>query len=90
MQAISDAQHYIYFENQFFISGTAPGVQNQVTKAVVNKILSAIRENRKFKVYVVFPQPEFVTKQNVPVLKYQYYTISRGSDSLANLTNSRR
>jgi phospholipase D1/2 len=43
-------------ENQFFVTNTTPGhgpVQNLIGKAIVERILSAARAGKKFKVVVV-------------------------------------
>lgn len=43
VQAIETAQHFVYIENQFFISGNCgQGVRNQVGKALVDRISRAI------------------------------------------------
>ena len=64
---------------QFFVSGTAGfGVENQIANLLVEKILNAIRNKRVFRVFVVFPHPELIGHDNLPVLKFTYDTISRG------------
>uniref|UniRef100_A0A8C6PMQ1 phospholipase D n=1 Tax=Nothobranchius furzeri TaxID=105023 RepID=A0A8C6PMQ1_NOTFU len=53
---IKNSEHYIYIENQFFISCTeGTTVKNGIGKAVVDRILRAHREQKKFRVFVVIP-----------------------------------
>eukprot|EP01134_Creolimax_fragrantissima_P007801 CFRG7801T1 len=90
LSAISKAQHYIYIENQFFVTSLhADGVTNSVGDALFDKIVECHKENRKFRVYVVMPlMPAFegdfgpnATSLQV-VMHWQYKSISRGPDSL--------
>lgn len=55
---IAEANHCIYIENQFFITNTSPDkpfVKNLIGKAITERILSAARAGKKFKVVVVIP-----------------------------------
>ena len=54
---IRESNHCIYIENQFFISACRPGqvVENQIGAAMVQRIISAASEGRKFKIIVVIP-----------------------------------
>lgn len=53
---ISGAEHFIYIENQFFISCAAgPPVKNRISEAIVNRIKKAAAEKKRFKVIVVMP-----------------------------------
>lgn len=57
VQTISKAQHYIYIENQFFISmemGNST-VKNQIAEYLFKRIMRAHREKKAFRVYVVMP-----------------------------------
>lgn len=74
IQLISEAEHYIYIENQFLsayiysieeviltlcsISNTGDygPVQNLIAKALVERILRAAREGKRFKVVVLLPE----------------------------------
>lgn len=89
IQLISEANHFIYIENQFFISNTGNygPVKNRVAEALVNRILSAAREGRKFRVIVVYPEvPSFAgpvdTTSIKTILAAQYRTINRGGHSI--------
>ncbi|XP_058829828.1 phospholipase D2 [Topomyia yanbarensis] len=57
VQTISKAQHYIYIENQFFISLELgnPTVKNQIAEYLFKRIMRAFREKKVFRVYVVMP-----------------------------------
>ena len=54
---ISQAKHYIYIENQFFISSTpeTKDVKNEVVNALFRRIKTAIQNRENFKVYVMLP-----------------------------------
>ena len=62
LEAIKNARHFIYIENQFFISsqeGFWRSVQNKIQSALVERIVRAHR-NEKFHVMVFTPlKPEF-------------------------------
>ncbi|XP_066265990.1 phospholipase D1-like isoform X2 [Branchiostoma lanceolatum] len=55
--SIQQAQHYIYIENQFFISCLQdnPYVHNQIVKALFDKIVECEKKGKNFRVYVVLP-----------------------------------
>ena len=63
--AIHGAQHYIYVENQFFISGSENRLKNFISDAIVARIMRAHQDEKeakergrpvnKFRVYVVIP-----------------------------------
>nr|XP_032834394.1 phospholipase D1-like [Petromyzon marinus] len=56
VSAIQRSRHYIYIENQFFISCCDDKtVLNGIGDALVQAILSAHREGRRFRVFVVLP-----------------------------------
>lgn len=57
VDTINKAQHYIYIENQFFITQTSSSafVRNQIGDALFNRITRAHREQSVFRVYVVMP-----------------------------------
>ncbi len=90
IQLINESNHYIYIENQFFISATKEGgaVVNVIAKALVNRIVQAAKSATKFKVVIVIPEvPGFAGNvKDESSLKYimagQYRTINRGGDSI--------
>ncbi|CAK7340604.1 unnamed protein product [Dovyalis caffra] len=54
---IEKAEHFIYIENQFFISGLWEDeiIQNRVLDALYNRILQAHKEKKCFRVIIVIP-----------------------------------
>ena len=90
IQLITEANHFIYIENQFFISNTGNygPVKNLIAKALVDRILDAARNGRKFKVIVVIPEvPGFagdIKGDNgiKTIMAAQYRTINRGGHSI--------
>ncbi|GAU29391.1 hypothetical protein TSUD_31980 [Trifolium subterraneum] len=54
---IEKAKHFIYIENQFFISGLAMDdtIQNRVLEAIYRRILQAHKEQEDFRVIIVLP-----------------------------------
>ncbi|CAG9323177.1 unnamed protein product [Blepharisma stoltei] len=88
---IDMADHFIYIENQFFISSTGGSlVKNQIAQALVERIKVAAARHEKFLVVVVLPLlPGFegsVSDSGAAVLRVQlhweYETICRSSSSL--------
>lgn len=58
VQTITKAQHYVYIENQFFISldgMETAAIKNQIANALLRRIVRAHRERQTFRVYVVMP-----------------------------------
>ncbi|XP_038673019.1 phospholipase D1-like isoform X1 [Scyliorhinus canicula] len=56
IHVIENSKHYIYIENQFFIScADNKYVFNKIGDAIVQRILRAYREKQRFRVYVVTP-----------------------------------
>jgi phospholipase D1/2 len=91
LKMISEAEHFIYIENQFFISSTAGDpVKNQIAQALVDRILVAEENQQPFRVIVTMPLlPAFegaVDDPSASVLRVQLYweykTICRGESSL--------
>ncbi|KAI0259452.1 hypothetical protein BC834DRAFT_630910 [Gloeopeniophorella convolvens] len=90
IQLIREANHFIYIENQFFISNTRQEgpIKNQIAAALVERILSAARAGQKFKVIVVIPElPAFAgdVKSETSlktIMAAQYRTINRGGHSI--------
>ncbi|KAI0703476.1 phospholipase D/nuclease [Cytidiella melzeri] len=90
IQLIMEANHYIYIENQFFISNTGDDgpVRNHIARALVQRIIQAAQDGTKFKVVVVIPEvPAFAgnikTNSSVKtIMAAQYRTINRGGHSI--------
>ncbi|VIO94868.1 Phospholipase d protein 1, putative [Brugia malayi] len=91
LSLIANAQHYIYIENQFFISIIdSDDVRNEICKVLCERIKRAYRERAKFRVYIMLPLlPGFEGDIGAPggsalqaVLHWTYKSLSRGPDSL--------
>lgn len=56
VNVIENSKHYIYIENQFFISCADDKVVfNKIGDAIAQRILKAHRESQRYRVYVVTP-----------------------------------
>ncbi|ORX49426.1 phospholipase D/nuclease [Hesseltinella vesiculosa] len=92
MECISKAKHYIYIENQFFVSATTTDkvLRNKIAQAIVERIKKAHRKKENFKIYVVMPLiPAFEgdlasseASAARTVMHFQYVSISRGGNSV--------
>ena len=94
LEEIENAKHYIYIENQFFMSTTQKEgiVKNLVAQKLYERIERAVKNKEKFKVFVVRPLvpgfPADLSKDLSAekflryVLYWEYQTISRGENSL--------
>ncbi|KAJ5541877.1 hypothetical protein N7535_004296 [Penicillium sp. DV-2018c] len=92
-ETIRNAEHFVYIENQFFITATgdqqAP-VFNQIGRAIVDACVRAGKEGRKFRVIIVIPAiPGFAgdLRDNAAlgtraIMDYQYKSICRGEHSI--------
>ncbi|KAF1775591.1 Phospholipase D-like domain [Phytophthora cactorum] len=92
MDVIANSKHFLYIENQFFISGMDGNgiVRNRILQALVDRIERAVQRDEKFRVYVVMPLlPAFegnirsheITNLHA-VMHWQFATICRGRYSL--------
>ncbi|KAJ1914353.1 hypothetical protein IWQ60_008842 [Tieghemiomyces parasiticus] len=91
---ISTAQHFVYIENQFFITSAKDDpsheVKNLVGKALVDRIARAHHEGTKFRAIIIIPlMPAFAGDINAGnaatlrlVVSWQYQSISRGAHSI--------
>ncbi|XP_054823737.1 LOW QUALITY PROTEIN: phospholipase D zeta 2-like [Prosopis cineraria] len=93
---IEKAKYFIYFENQFFISGLASDdtIQNRILEALYWRILLAHKEQKLFRVIIVMPLlagfqgglDDGGAATVRAITHWQYRTISREKHSiLANL-----
>jgi len=92
-QVIREAHHYVYIENQFFICATgehqAP-IHNQIGAAIVDAVVAAARDNRKFRVIIMLPTiPGFAgdlredaATGTRAIMDYQYKSLCRGEHSI--------
>ena len=95
LHAIENAEHFIYIENQFFISsqdGFWRKVQNKIQSALVDRIVRAHEAGDNFYVIIVLPlKPEFAgdwdsdsaSADALRAISYwNYATICNGEDSM--------
>ncbi|KAM0753544.1 phospholipase D/nuclease [Meredithblackwellia eburnea MCA 4105] len=94
LQMISEANHFIYIENQFFVTNTKSGngpVKNLIGKAITERVLSAARSGKKFKVVIVIPAiPGFAgdlhgNSGTLAIMGATYRSICRGEDSIMGI-----
>ncbi|VDN98416.1 unnamed protein product [Rodentolepis nana] len=60
VEAIKNAESFIYIENQFFISfmqdeDSSPSVRNKITQTIYDRVVRAYKEKKKFRVYIIIP-----------------------------------
>ncbi|KIW10513.1 hypothetical protein PV08_11477 [Exophiala spinifera] len=91
---IEKSEHFVYIEQQFFITATGTWlgtVWNRVGEAIVQRILRAAQEKKRYKVIVILPSvPAFpgdlqaLITGHPPraIMKLQYKSISRGGFSI--------
>ncbi|XP_021742611.1 phospholipase D zeta 1-like [Chenopodium quinoa] len=89
---IEQAEHFIYIENQFFISGLEEDdiIQNRVMEALCRRILLAQKQQKCFRVIIVIPlMPGFQGGMDDAgaatvraLMHWQYRTICRGENSI--------
>uniref|UniRef100_A0A667ZRY5 Phospholipase n=1 Tax=Myripristis murdjan TaxID=586833 RepID=A0A667ZRY5_9TELE len=91
VHAIKNSQHFVYIENQFFIScADNRHVFNKIGDAIAERIIRAYREGTKYRVYVVTPLlPGFEGDINTgggsaiqAVMHFNYRTMIRGDHSI--------
>jgi len=91
IELIQNAKHFIYIENQFFISSTAGDpVTNEIARALLLRIQKAHELKEKFRIVIFLPLlPGFEGEVDDPKaavlriqLYWQYQTICRGGHSL--------
>ncbi|XP_077171610.1 phospholipase D2 isoform X2 [Paroedura picta] len=93
LSTIEGSQHYLYIENQFFIScADRRNVHNTVGDAVISRVLRAHREKKPFRVYVLLPLlPGFEGdiargggNSIQAILHFTYRTLCRGDASIVS------
>jgi phospholipase D1/2 len=92
-ELIRNAQHYVYIENQFFITATGEQqspIRNTIGRAIVDAVVKASKEGRKFRVICLIPSiPGFAgdLREDAAlgtraIMDYQYKSICRGEHSI--------
>ncbi|XP_053268756.1 phospholipase D1 [Pleuronectes platessa] len=91
VHAIKNSQHFVYIENQFFIScADNRHVFNKIGDTIAERIIRAYREGTRYRVYVVTPLlPGFEGDINTgggsaiqAVMHFNYRTMNRGEHSI--------
>uniref|UniRef100_A0A4W4DXY6 phospholipase D n=1 Tax=Electrophorus electricus TaxID=8005 RepID=A0A4W4DXY6_ELEEL len=90
VSAIRNSKHFIYIENQFFISCAGKTIRNNIGDALTERILRAYRCGTRFRVYVVMPLlPGFegdISSGGGQAIKaimfFNYRTMCRGEHSI--------
>ncbi|KAE9416764.1 hypothetical protein Angca_005924, partial [Angiostrongylus cantonensis] len=91
LSLIANSKHYIYIENQFFVSMVdSNDVLNEICKVLYNRVIRAYKEKEPFRVYIMVPlMPGFEGNVGAPggsslqaVLHWTYQSLSRGPNSL--------
>uniref|UniRef100_A0A673TF54 Phospholipase n=1 Tax=Suricata suricatta TaxID=37032 RepID=A0A673TF54_SURSU len=91
VHVIENSQHYIYIENQFFISCADDKVVfNKIGDAIAQRILKAHRESQRYRVYIVIPLlPGFEGDISTgggnalqAIMHFNYRTMCRGENSI--------
>lgn len=93
VELIKNSRHFIYIENQFFITATGDHqrpVKNMIGAALVERIIRASRERTPFKIIVNIPSvPAFAgdlvadaSLGTRAIMEYQYNSICRGGNSI--------
>lgn len=87
IEIITAAKHFIYIENQFFITATDDKqnpIMNKIGRAIVDRILRAASERQKFRIIVIMPaipafagdlQPEGSLGTRA-IMEFQYRSIN--------------
>ncbi|KAI1379551.1 phospholipase D/nuclease [Hypoxylon crocopeplum] len=93
INAIENAQHFVYIENQFFITATSDEqrpVENKIGAAIVSRIVRAHNNGEAFRVIVLMPAvPAFAGDLHSDgalgtraIMEFQYNSINRGGHSI--------
>jgi phospholipase D1/2 len=93
IQVIRESQHFVYIENQFFITATDDDqkpVKNKIGAALVERVVRAYQNGEKYKVIVCMPSvPAFAGDLHADdslgtraIMEFQYQSICRGGHSI--------
>jgi phospholipase D1/2 len=96
MEVIQNSQHFVYIENQFFITATSneqSPIGNKIGGAIVERILRAAKAGEKYKVIVAMPSvPAFAgdlhaesSLGTLAIMNFQYSSICRGGYSIMEM-----
>jgi phospholipase D1/2 len=93
VKSIQESEHFVYIENQFFVTSTIIGtttIENKIGDALVERILLAAKEGHKWRAIIVIPLvPAFQSNVDEPegmsirmIMNCQYRSICRGEHSI--------
>lgn len=93
LKAIEASEHFVYIENQFFITSTTLDgamIENKIGDALVERIMRAHRNRELWRAVILIPlMPGFESQVDLPdgssvrlIMQCQYMSISRGRNSL--------
>jgi len=83
LDLISNAEHFLYIEQQTFVSCFAGGgAMNVVIEVLRKRVVRAIQQQQAFRVILLLPVPEGVGAVARESMKWQYSTLCRGASSL--------
>uniref|UniRef100_A0A4W3JUC4 Phospholipase n=1 Tax=Callorhinchus milii TaxID=7868 RepID=A0A4W3JUC4_CALMI len=94
LQVIRDSEHFIYIENQFFIScADERNVYNRIGDVIVDRILKAHNAGKTYRVYILVPllpgfQGDITTgggNSIQTILHFTFRTMCRGEHSIIEL-----
>ncbi|ORY13180.1 hypothetical protein BCR34DRAFT_275760 [Clohesyomyces aquaticus] len=92
-EIIKNSTHFVYIENQFFITATGDEqkpIKNKIGGAIVERIIRAARNGEKYKMMVMMPAvPAFAGDLKADdalgtraIMEFQYDSINRGGHSI--------
>ncbi|OCK78885.1 phospholipase D/nuclease [Lepidopterella palustris CBS 459.81] len=93
IEVIRNSEHFVYIENQFFITATCDEqkpIKNKIAAAIVERIIRAARNMEKYKMIVMIPAiPGFAGNLKSDdalatraIMEFQYNSINRGGHSI--------
>ncbi|KAF2152159.1 phospholipase D active site-containing protein [Myriangium duriaei CBS 260.36] len=94
IHAIKNSKHFVYIENQFFITACTDKqrpVKNKIGEVIVERILRAARSDEVYRIIVVMPAVPNTAAGDLKsddavtvraVMKFQYRSISQGGRSI--------
>lgn len=93
LKLIEESEHYIYIENQFFVTTSewdGVVVENKIGNAIVDRIIKAHTLKKPWKAIIIIPlMPGFDSPVDQPaasalrvIIQCQYQSISRGTSSI--------
>lgn len=93
IETIRNSQHFVYIENQFFITATDEKqrpIKNKIAAAITERIIRAARNGEQYKMIIAIPAiPAFAGDLKADdalstraIMEFQYNSINRGGHSI--------